>query len=158
MSGIKHDQGKPDWYLLPLVAITEIVKVLTRAHVVKGYPEYNWQQVEPRRYWSALFRHLEQYQGGEQYDKETELSHLAHVGANVLFLIWFEVVKKVYLWRDADEVSVQINEPPRELNERESEFSNINWDPTNNFSFVGDTCKARSSIWNRLYIRFGGFD
>jgi hypothetical protein len=158
MSGIKHDQGKPDWYLLPLAAVREIVKVLTVAHVVKGYPEYNWQQVEPRRYWSALFRHLDIYQEGEQYDKETGLSHLAHAGANILFLIWFEIVKKVYLWRDADEVSVQVNESTGELNQRSPFFPDKHPDPAYSLPIAWNPSKIDPSVWDSIDICFGRID
>jgi hypothetical protein len=154
--GIKYDQGKPDWYLLPLASVREIVKVLTIAHVVKGYAEYNWQLVEPRRYWSALFRHLDYYQEGEQYDKETGLSHLAHAGANILFLIWFELVKKVYLWRDADEVSVQVNEPAGESIKRGSVIPYERPDSVNNIPYIGDSCKIDPSFWNSIDFCNGG--
>jgi hypothetical protein len=152
MKGIKHDEGKPDWYLLPLASVREIVKVLTIAHVVKGYAEYNWQLVEPRRYWSALFRHLDYYQEGEQYDKETGLSHLAHAGANILFLIWFELVKKVYLWRDADEVSVQVNEPTGESAKRKPFVLDEHFDPIDDTPFNGNLCAPDASFWDRVYL------
>jgi hypothetical protein len=54
----------------------------------KKYAPNGWQQVEPDRYVSALLRHSLQVAAGEAFDKETGLSHLAHIGCNAMFL-WY---------------------------------------------------------------------
>ena len=85
--GRKHDFGKPEWYLLPFNAVEEIVKVLTFG--AKKYSPGNWQHVPnaKSRYFSALMRHLTAWVNGEDKDKETKLSHLAHAGCCLLFLM-----------------------------------------------------------------------
>ena len=35
-----------------------------------------------------MFRHVIQYMKGEEFDKETKLSHLAHATTNLLFLTY----------------------------------------------------------------------
>ena len=87
--GQKFDKGKSRWGLLPFQEIKEIVDVLTVGS--KKYGDDNWKQVKPRnRYIDALFRHLNAWINGEQLDPEDSLSHLAHAGCNLLFLMWFD--------------------------------------------------------------------
>ncbi len=52
----------------------------------------NWLKVEDgnNRYLSALVRHLTAYHQGELLDKESGLSHLAHVAVNALFILDLE--------------------------------------------------------------------
>ena len=87
--GIKHDQDKPNWSLLPLSTVEEVVKVLD--HGAKKYAPYNWQRMEDRsRFLSAALRHLSAYQDDEVLDPESDLHHLAHATCNLIFLLWHE--------------------------------------------------------------------
>ena len=88
--GLKYDQEKPMWDLLDLDLIEEVVKVLTFG--AKKYDPYNWQKVPNReeRYFAALMRHLTAYRRGEKNDPETGLSHLAHAGCCLMFLMNFQ--------------------------------------------------------------------
>ncbi len=92
--GIKHDQGKLNWALMPFTVIGEIVKVLMFG--ANQYGINNWQKLEnPReRFFSALMRHMTAWQSGEVRDRESGLSHLSHAGCNLIFLIWFEMNEK----------------------------------------------------------------
>lgn len=85
--GRKYDLGKPRWVLLPFDSVEEIVKVLTFG--ARKYDDENWRRVPDakRRYISALFRHLVLWLRGEDRDTETGLSHLAHAGCCLLFLM-----------------------------------------------------------------------
>jgi len=87
--GLKFDGGKLRWSLIPFSAVEDVVKVLTVGE--KKYKKDNWKYVDNavERYTDALFRHLSAWMKGEQLDKETGLSHLAHACTNILFLIWF---------------------------------------------------------------------
>lgn len=91
LAGKKHDQGKPDYSLLPVSPIRAIVEILTFG--VKKYSRDNWQQVSDpiNRYTAALMRHIEDWRGGQKYDPETGKNHLAHAGCCLLFLLWFEL-------------------------------------------------------------------
>ncbi len=89
-TGMKFDAGKLDYTLVPWDGLEEIVKVLEFG--AKKYARDNWQQVEnaDTRYLAAAFRHLVAYNQGERIDDETGLSHLAHAGCCLLFLLSLE--------------------------------------------------------------------
>jgi hypothetical protein len=89
MGGIKFDQDKEDWTLLPLQPIKAIVEILMIG--AKKYAPDNWQKVEKDRYVKATWRHWTAWCAGEKDDPETGKSHLAHIGCNILFLLWFEL-------------------------------------------------------------------
>lgn len=84
----KYDDGKVDYTLLEWSAIEELAKV--RMFGVEKYKERDsWKKVEPfSRYEAAALRHLIAYLEGEKNDKESGLSHLAHVMCNCMFLLW----------------------------------------------------------------------
>lgn len=93
MSGIKYDTGKTDMGLL----FREVPYALEGASkaLQLGSGKYgigNWLKVEDgnNRYLSALVRHLTAYHQGELLDKESGLSHLAHVAVNALFILDLE--------------------------------------------------------------------
>ena len=84
--GRKFDSGKPQYGLLPPKALNEVVQVLT--YGAEKYEPDNWRRVPDsnRRYFDAAMRHLWAYKGGELYDSETGLSHLAHAVCCILFM------------------------------------------------------------------------
>jgi hypothetical protein len=86
--GIKYDGEKPRLDLLPTEALEEIAKVLTFG--AKKYNDNNWRAgFKWTRVLGALLRHLFAWSRGEDLDPETGLSHMAHAGCNVLFLLTF---------------------------------------------------------------------
>ncbi len=88
--GRKFDGGKLDYTLVPFEGLDEIVKVLMFG--AQKYDRDNWRHVEnaAQRYAAAAFRHLTAYNKGEHTDPETNLSHLAHVGCCILFMLALE--------------------------------------------------------------------
>lgn len=88
--GVKYDTDKPQWSLVPLAAMTEVVDVLT--YGAKKYAPDNWKKVPDarRRYIDACFRHFVAYASGEKNDPETGKSHLAHAMCCMLFLLAFD--------------------------------------------------------------------
>ena len=88
--GIKYDDGKARWELIPFRAMRDVVDVLTYGS--RKYADDNWKIVPDarKRYVSAAFRHLTDWAGGEKKDSETGKSHLAHAICCLLFLLWFE--------------------------------------------------------------------
>jgi len=88
--GIKYDDGKARWELIPFRAMRDVVNVLTYGS--RKYADDNWKIVPDarKRYISAAFRHLTDWAGGEKKDSETGKSHLAHAICCLLFLLWFE--------------------------------------------------------------------
>lgn len=91
MEGIKHDDAKPRWSLLPAGTVRAIVQVLEFG--ATKYSPGNWQRVpgSRQRYYDALMRHIEAWWGGERLDPETRLPHLAHAGCCLLFLLWVDL-------------------------------------------------------------------
>lgn len=89
--GVKHDQGKPDWTLLPFDALEEVVKVLDFG--AQKYSRDNWQKVEPHRerYGAAALRHFVAWFNGETIDKESGRHHLACAVCCLLFLLWHDL-------------------------------------------------------------------
>jgi hypothetical protein len=88
--GRKFDAGKLDYTLVPYEALDEIVKVLMFG--AQKYERDNWRHVDNamQRYAAAAFRHMTAYNKGEATDPETGISHLAHVGCCVLFMLGLE--------------------------------------------------------------------
>lgn len=91
VAGVKYDNDKPQWSLVPFKAMREVVDVLT--YGAKKYAPDNWKKVPDakRRYIDAAFRHLTSYASGEKLDNETGKSHLAHAMCCLLYLLAFEV-------------------------------------------------------------------
>lgn len=86
---MKFDTGKLRYSLIPPVATEALAKVLT--YGAKKYKPNNWQKAEDfSRYTDALYRHLEAWRGGQEFDEESGLSHLSHALTNVAFLLWYE--------------------------------------------------------------------
>ena len=84
--GIKHDQEKPDLSLISSVAIFEMAKVMTFGK--DKYGSNNWRKgIHWTRVIAGVLRHLFSWLGGETYDKETGISHLAHAGCGIMFLL-----------------------------------------------------------------------
>jgi len=89
--GVKHDDGKPKYALLPYDAIEEVAKVLTYGE--KKYGARNWEKgMAWDRVFSATMRHLVKWwQKGEDVDPETGINHLAHAACDVLMLLAFQL-------------------------------------------------------------------
>lgn len=88
-TGIKHDQGKDRWDLLPCREVEQVVKILTLG--AAKYDDHNWQLVvaaKPGRYIAAAFRHIVAWIKGERDDPESGRPHLAHAICCLLFLLW----------------------------------------------------------------------
>lgn len=89
-AGMKFDGCKPRWSLLPKGTVLKIIEVLEFG--AAKYAENNWQYVKNgrQRYYDALMRHIEAWWSGEKTDPESGLSHLAHAGCCIVFLLWFD--------------------------------------------------------------------
>ena len=88
--GLKYDDGKLRYDLVPPHAIKAIADVLT--YGADKYAPNNWQTVSDgeTRYTAAMMRHFEAYREGEELDPETGKSHLSHCLCNLTFLLWFQ--------------------------------------------------------------------
>lgn len=92
--GVKKDNGKREWALLPWRELGVVVDVLT--HGAKKYSPDNWMHVPAaeRRYFEATMRHITARRAGEINDRESKLPHLAHALCCLLFWFWFDNQKR----------------------------------------------------------------
>ena len=93
--GVKYDDAKLNWSLLPWKEVEDAVEVL-QFGATKYSPD-NWKRVPNRldRYFSAMMRHTTAWVNGERNDQETGKSHLAHALCCLLFLMWSDKNREV---------------------------------------------------------------
>lgn len=86
---LKYDLTKPRMELLSPVALEKVAEVLTFG--AQKYSAHNWRNgFEWGRLYGAALRHLTAHMGGEDIDPESGLSHLAHAGCCLMFLLEHE--------------------------------------------------------------------
>lgn len=74
--------------LLPRPALEAIAEVL--AFGARKYSRWNWRDgIAYSRVLGALLRHVHAYNDGEDLDPETGLSHMAHAGCCITFLLTY---------------------------------------------------------------------
>jgi len=95
--GIKFDNDKPDYSLIPPNALEDVVKVLTIG--AKKYDRHNWKKLDniDDRYFAAAQRHLWALQKGETFDDETGIHHGAHAICCMMFLVEYNYLQNTKL-------------------------------------------------------------
>jgi hypothetical protein len=90
-AGRKFDGGKPQYGLLPPLALKATVEILTFG--AEKYEPDNWKYVpdSKRRYFDSVQRHLWAWKEGEQTDPESGKNHLAHAICGLMFLFEHDV-------------------------------------------------------------------
>jgi hypothetical protein len=91
--GLKFDEAKNRWDLLPIDCVEDVVKILSFG--AKKYGKENWKELDDfeDRYYAALMRHIVEWRKGNTIDEESGLSHLSHAMCNLVFLLWKEKQK-----------------------------------------------------------------
>ena len=88
---VKYDAGKTNWSLVPWDSVEEITKVLEFG--AGKYDPWNWAErggfLYSRLFNSAMRHFIAWFWKKEDKDPETGISHLAHLGCNVLFLLHY---------------------------------------------------------------------
>lgn len=83
--GLRFNEGKTRHDLVPQFAQQQYAKVLTKG--AEKYAERNWELgMRWSKVTASLKRHLEAFELGEDFDKETGLLHTAHIMCNAGFL------------------------------------------------------------------------
>lgn len=91
--GVKFDQGKARYDLVPAHALDELVKVYTFG--AKKYSDRNWEKgMSWTRCFAALMRHSWAWLRGETHDPESGLHHMAHAAFTCLALVEYARTKK----------------------------------------------------------------
>lgn len=90
MEGVKFDNNKPRFSLLPIRELWQIVEVLE--YGARKYEVDNWKRVPncKQRYFDAAMRHILARQNGEVFDSETKMPHLAHAMCCLFFWLWHD--------------------------------------------------------------------
>ena len=89
---VKFDAGKPPLALISRIALEEEAKVM--AYGVGKYGTHNWRSgMDFSRLMDAALRHVYAFADGEDLDKETGLSHLAHARCCLAFLLEYQGVR-----------------------------------------------------------------
>lgn len=83
----KDDAGKVRLDLLPFAALEDVARVLE--YGAEKYAPQGWRHLEGghERYVRAALRHLHAHAGGEMFDPESGLPHLAHAACSLLFAL-----------------------------------------------------------------------
>lgn len=86
---VKADGGKPRTDLMPPAPLLDIADVFRFG--ADKYADRNWERgFDWSRLYGSAMRHLLQWWGGQDNDPETGMSHLAHLGCNVLMLLEYQ--------------------------------------------------------------------
>jgi hypothetical protein len=94
---VRYDQNKTNWSLMPFEAVEEINKVLEFG--ANKYAAWNFTKsggMNHSRVLNSLLRHVFSYMRGEDLDPESGLSHLAHAGCNILFLLYYKKYPEIF--------------------------------------------------------------
>ena len=87
--GVKHDDGKLRYELIPPDALAALAYVYTIG--AKKYDDWNWRKgMSWSRVYGALMRHLIAWQQGETYDRDDGQEHLAAVAWCAFTLMEYE--------------------------------------------------------------------
>jgi hypothetical protein len=86
---VKFDAGKPPLGMISRMALEEEAKVMEFGR--QKYGRDNWREgMDFSRLVDAALRHVYAFADGEDHDKETGLSHLAHARCCLAFLLEYE--------------------------------------------------------------------
>jgi len=89
--GLRHDEGKLQWDLLPGSFVRAVVEVLNDG--AEKYAPWNWARgMHWTRVANCQRRHWEWFWlEGERFDKESGRHHLAHMATNIMFLYIYDM-------------------------------------------------------------------
>jgi hypothetical protein len=90
VQGIKHDDDKVRYDLMPVEAEHAVARVLT--HGAHKYSDRNWENgIRYGRCYAAARRHMADWWQGKLYDDATGEHILAHAVCEVMFLITYDL-------------------------------------------------------------------
>lgn len=86
---VKFDKGKIRFELLPPEGVRAVAEILTLG--AEKYTARGWEGgLDWSRPFGACLRHLFAWWSGEDKDKDSGHSHLAHAATNLFFLLAYE--------------------------------------------------------------------
>ncbi len=91
--GLKKDEGKLRYDLVPPYPLEELVKIYTVGSI--KYGDRNWEKgIKFSRIFAAVMRHLWKFWSGEDNDQEDNLPHLSHAAWGCLTLLHYNVYNR----------------------------------------------------------------
>ena len=94
--GLRYNNGKLRWSLLPVEPIVELIRVLEKGAV--KYAPNNWKKFTKaeadENCYDSMMRHIQQWRLGQTHDEETGLHHMAHIMCNAMFILWHSINEK----------------------------------------------------------------
>ncbi len=91
--GLRFNEGKTKWSLVPFKALVPMVKVLEFG--AKKYAPNNWKKgLKYTDIYDSMQRHLNSFMSGEDNDPESKISHVGHILCNALFLSYMVIYRK----------------------------------------------------------------
>jgi hypothetical protein len=88
--GVKFDDGKLQWHLLPMQLLAGVVEVLMAG--ARKYAAWNWTRGMPyTRAMNAAQRHINAFAAGEDFDKDSGQHHIDHAICCLIFLRHFTI-------------------------------------------------------------------
>jgi len=85
---LRYNEGKNRLDLVPPILQEEVGKVMTFG--AQKYEPYNWAKgMKWSKCIASAKRHLAAVERGEDFDPESGLLHLAHLGCNIAFLLYY---------------------------------------------------------------------
>jgi Domain of unknown function (DUF5664) len=154
MGGLRFNEGKTRYDLLPPFPIDQLAQVLTVGS--KKYAERNWELgMKWSKVIASLKRHLALIEKGEDFDKETGMLHASHVMCNAAFLVQYykthpefddrphEYLKVPKIGLDLDDVIVSFTEGfTQRFGHDIPESWHFTYDMTDHFQQLFDTNEA----------------
>lgn len=81
---LRYNDGKPKWSLVNFKSLEPMVKVLEFGAL--KYAPNNWKKEMPLdEILNSMQRHLAALIDGEEFDKESGISHMGHIQCNAMF-------------------------------------------------------------------------
>lgn len=90
---LRNIKDKVQLSLLPWLALSAVARVMEGG--AGEYGENDWQNIPnaEKVYRDALLRHVRDFGAGVQFDKKSKLSVVAHIVANGLIVLWFDITR-----------------------------------------------------------------
>ena len=84
---LRYNEGKRKWSLVDFESLEPMVEVLEFG--LKKYSKDNWKKGMPvSEVCESLLRHVFALLKGEEFDKESNISHIGHIQCNAMFIAY----------------------------------------------------------------------
>lgn len=99
--GIKYDEGKPRFSLIPADALLNVAEIFTKG--AEKYGDNNWKLLEAKRILDGVERHINAHKRGYRVNADDWADlHLAHAAVGLLMVLQLEleaIERKEDIWK-----------------------------------------------------------